>query len=133
MLAEEDEAVAEEEPDLLEVHRRARHQLPRLVAVIEAPREAKEARVERVSDVELDSERLSAGDEAAADEHERAEEPGDRDERDEDDESPCVVRPDSVVDHLPGQPRDREAGNLRPDRQDDRDDERPAVRAQEAE
>ncbi len=50
-------------------------------------------RVERVSDVELDSERLSAGDEAAADEHERAEEPGDRDEGDEDDESPSCRAP----------------------------------------
>ena len=90
-------------------------------------------RVERVSDVELDSERLSTGDEAAADEHERADESGDGNEGDEDDKSPPVVGPDAVVDHLPGQPRYGEAGNLRTYREDDRDDERPAVRAQEAE
>jgi len=132
-LAEEDEAVPEEEPDLLEVDRRPRHELSSLVAVVEAPREAQQVRVERVSDVELDSERLSTGDEATTDEHERADESGDGDEGDEDGQSPRVVWPDAVVDHLPGQPRDGEAGNLRPHREDDRDDERPAVRAQEAE
>ena len=133
VLPEEDEAVPEEEPDLLEVHCCPRHELSRLVAVVEAPREAQKVGVERVSDVELDSERLSAGDEPAADEHERADESGDGDEGDEDGQSPAVVRPDAVVDHLPGQPRDGEAGNLRPHREDDRDDERPPVRAQEAE
>ena len=58
VLEEEDQAVAEEEADALQVDRRARHQLPGLVAVVEAEREAHELRVQGVAQVELDAERL---------------------------------------------------------------------------
>ncbi len=40
VLGEEDQPVAEEEAHGLEVDRRARHQLPRLAAVVEAERQA---------------------------------------------------------------------------------------------
>ncbi len=71
VLEEEDEAVAEEEAHGLEVDRRARHELPGLVAVVVAEGQPQEVRVEAVAQVELDAERLSAGDEPAAD-HEHA-------------------------------------------------------------
>ena len=62
VLEEEDQPVAEEEADALQVDGRARHQLPGLVAVEVAEREPHELRVERVPQVELDAERLLAGD-----------------------------------------------------------------------
>ena len=62
VLREEDEPVAEEEAHRLEVDRRARHELPRLVPVVEAEREAEEVGVELVAQVVLDGERLAAGD-----------------------------------------------------------------------
>ena len=65
VLEEEDEAVAEEEADALQVDGGARHQLARLVAVVEAEREADEMRVEAAAHVHLDVERLPPGDEAA--------------------------------------------------------------------
>ena len=58
VLEEEDQAVAEEEADALEVDGRARHQLAGLVAVVEAEREPDEPRVEPVAHVHLDAERL---------------------------------------------------------------------------
>ena len=74
VLEEEDQAVAEEEADALQVDRRARHQLAGLVAVVEAEGEAHEVRVEALAQVHLDVERLLAGDEpAAAHEHRRDE------------------------------------------------------------
>ena len=74
VLEEEDEAVAEEEAHGLEVDRRSRHELSGLVPVVEAEREAQKMRVHRVAHVELDAERLPAGDEAAADHEERLDE-----------------------------------------------------------
>ena len=79
MLEEEDQAVAEEEPDALQVDGRAAHQLAGLVAVVEAEREPHELRVDRGSHVELDVERLLAGDQPAARHHRRAQRrPGSR-------------------------------------------------------
>ena len=72
VLEEEDQAVAEEEADGLEVDRGAREELPGLVPVVEAEREAQELRVEGVAHVELDSERLAARDQAAARHEDRA-------------------------------------------------------------
>ena len=66
------EAVAEEEADGLQVDRRARQQLARLVPVVEAEREPEQLRVERVPHVELDAERLAARDQAAAGHEQRA-------------------------------------------------------------
>ena len=66
VLGEEDQPVAEEEAHRLEVDRRARHELARLVAVVEAEREPEEVRVQLVAQVVLDRERLPAGDDAGA-------------------------------------------------------------------
>ena len=72
VLEEEDQAVAEEEPDRLQVDRGAREELPGLVPVVEAEREPQELRVERVPHVELDSQRLAARDQAPARHEDRA-------------------------------------------------------------
>ena len=71
VLGEEDQPVAEEEADRLQVDGRARHQLAGLVAVEEAEREPQQARVERVAHVPLDAERLLAGDEPAPEHQQR--------------------------------------------------------------
>ena len=65
VLEEEDQPVAEEEADALEIDRRSRHQLPGLVAVVEAEREPNEVRVEALAHVHLDRERLAAGNQPA--------------------------------------------------------------------
>ena len=64
VLREEDQAVAEEEAHRLQVDRRARHELARLAAVVEAERQSEEVRVELVAHVVLDGERLLPGDHA---------------------------------------------------------------------
>ena len=89
MLEEEDEAVAEEEAHALQVDGRARHQLAGLVAVVEAERESEQLRVELVAHVELDAERLAAGDQPPAHHEERAGEP---DGEDREDEPPAAPR-----------------------------------------
>ena len=83
VLEEEDQAVAEEEAHALQVDGRAAHQLAGLVAVVEAEREADELRVDGLPHVELDGERLLAGDQPAAGHHQRARDPERDDERDE--------------------------------------------------
>ena len=83
VLEEEDQAVAEEEADALQVDRRAAHQLAGLVAVVEAEREPDELRVDRLPHVELDRERLLAGDQPAAGHHQRARDAEREHERDE--------------------------------------------------
>jgi hypothetical protein len=89
------------------------------VPVVEAPGEAKQAIVERVPQVVLDAERLAAGDETAPDEHERLQEAREREERDEDrQKAPILVR-ERMVDRVPRDPRDREAGRLGTDRKHD--------------
>ena len=80
VLREEDQAVAEEEADRLEIDRRPRHELPRLAAVVEAERQAQEVRVELVAQVVLDAERLSPGDHAPP-VHQRAADEAERDDR----------------------------------------------------
>ena len=90
VLEEEDEAVAEEEPDALQVDRRPRHQLPGLVAVVEAEREPEELRVHLVAEVELDPERLAAGDEAPPGHHDRAEDADDEDRHHEHPEAAAI-------------------------------------------
>ena len=64
-LEDEHEAVAEEEPDRLQVHGRPRHQLSRLLMVEEAELEALEVAVEPLAQVVLDPERDASGDHAA--------------------------------------------------------------------
>ena len=132
MLEEEDQPVAEEEPHGLQIDGRARHQLPGLVAVEVAEREPQELRVHRVPHVELDPERLLAGDQPPP---ERAARLQDADREHDPDQlgnqAPVVVV--DGVDDLLGQPRDRERPCLRDHRQEERDEEGALVRAQEAE
>ena len=89
MLEEEDQPVAEEEADALEVDRRPRHQLARLVAVVEAEGELHQPLVERGAHVHLDRQRLAAGDQPAADHQPRLDNAEPEDRPDVDPERPC--------------------------------------------
>ncbi len=62
ILREEDQAVAQEEANRLQVHRRAGHELPRLLRVEEAELEALKLRVHALAQVELDRDRNLPGD-----------------------------------------------------------------------
>ena len=88
VLEEEDQPVAEEEADALQVDGRARHQLAGLVAVVEAEGEPHEVRVEAAAHVHLDVERLAAGDQAPAG-HERGAHDAEADDRDDRDPEPA--------------------------------------------
>ena len=79
--------------------------------------------VQRVSQVELDSERLPAGDEPPRDHQEGLQEAEENDQRDEDPQSLFVVSEEGLVDDLSGEPRNHEPGRLRRDRETDRDSE----------
>ena len=132
VLEEEDQAVAEEEADALEVDRRTRHQLPGLVAVVEAEREPDEVRVEALAQVHLHVEGLFAGDEpTAAHERRRYEAEGD-DRSDVEPELMRVVVLERPVDHvLPRHPDQRDLAGLGADREHDRDQEAALVRLEE--
>ena len=73
-LGDEDQAVAEEEADRLQVDRRPGHELAGLLAVEEAELEALEVRVDAVAQVELDAERDLAGHEPPGDGEREADE-----------------------------------------------------------
>ena len=133
VLEEEDQPVAEEEADSLQVDRRARHQLPRLMPVVEPEREPLKLRVEAVPHVELDCQRLAAGDQAPAHHQQRPHEPGGEDpERDPPDRlaAPAARR---FLKPISGQECHHDRGRLRADGERDRDDQRPLVRLQKAE
>ena len=73
VLGEEDQPVAEEEADRLQVHRRPRHQLARSAGASKKPSSsACRCAVEALAEVELDAERDLAGDQAADDGQTRA-------------------------------------------------------------
>ena len=65
VLGDEDQPVAEEEADRLQVDGRPRHQLSRLLAVEEAQLQTLQVGVEALAQVELDRERDLAGDHSA--------------------------------------------------------------------
>ena len=65
VLGDEDQPVAEEEADRLQVDRRPRHQLPGLLGVEEAELEPLQVRVEALAQVEFDRQRDLAGDQRA--------------------------------------------------------------------
>jgi hypothetical protein len=132
VLEEENQPVAEEKADSLEVDRRPRHQLPGLMAVVEAEREADQVRVQPVPQVHLDAERLLARDQPAADHQRRLRDPEPDDRPDEDPQRVGVARPDRLVDHALRHPDQRDLRRLRANGQHDRDDERHAVGAKEA-
>jgi hypothetical protein len=133
VLEEEDQAEAEEEADALQVDRRARHQLTGLVAVVEAEGEPEQMRVEPLAHVLLDPERLPAGDDPPP-VHERGlDDAGGGDGDDDPEERPRAALLVDAVDRRADEQHDRDRGRLREHRQDRRDEQRPAVRAQEAE
>ena len=123
VLEEEDQAVAEEEAHALQVDGRAAHQLAGLVAVVEAERETNELRVDGLPQIELDEQRLLAGDQPAAGHHQRSRDPERNDERDEPLELVQLVVPDRGDDAAGQEDRD-ERRRLRPDREHDRHDQR---------
>ena len=131
VLREEDEAVAEEEPDRLQVDGGPGHQLARLVPVEVSEGEAEQMRVERVPHVPLDPERLVAGDEPAAEHEQRTQQPDGQDRDDEVGEHVPVLAAAELVDHLSREDDDRDRGALREDREHRRDGEREPIRAQE--
>ena len=133
VLDEEDQPVAEEEADGLEVDRRARHQLARLVAVVEAEREPQEVRVEAVAHVVLDGERLPARDQPAADHEERLGHADRDDAADLERERRSVPVALERVHDGAGEEDDHDGAALREDGQQRGDDQRAAVGAQEAE
>jgi len=134
VLEEEDQAVAEEEADALQVDRCTRHQLAGLVAVVEAEGEAHEVRVEALAHVHLDVERLLAGDEAAAEHENRRDEAESRDRADVDPEPMRIVVIQRAVDHVAARhPDERDLRRLRADREHDRDRDAPLVRPEERE
>ena len=122
MLEEEDQAVAEEEADRLEVDGRSAHQLPCLVTVVEAEREPYQLRVDRLPDVHLHVQRLLARDQAAARERERA---ADTERDDQADQPGQLVQPLGVQGRNDAaRQEDRaERSRLRGDRERDRDEQ----------
>ena len=134
VLEEEDEAVAEEEAHALQVDRRARHELARLVTVVEAERQPHELRVDAAAHVHLDVERLLAGEEATSG-HERRADDAERDDlADRQPEPVPVVVDERVVDDVAARkPDECDLGGLRTDREDDRDGDAEAVWTEEAE
>ena len=91
VLDEEDQPVAEEEADVLEVDRRPGHQLAGLVVIEEAKRKPQQVPVQSVPEVELDAERLLSGDEPPSDHQERLQDAEDDDQADEDPEALLVI------------------------------------------
>ena len=133
VLEEEDQSVAEEETHALQVDGRARHQLARLVPVVEAEREPDEVRVEVAAQVHLHGERLAAGDHPAAVHQDRSEQPQRDDRADVDPELLSVVGRKRVVDDVLRHPDERDLTALVADGEQRRDDQRQLVGLQEPE
>jgi hypothetical protein len=133
VLEEENEPVAEEEADGLQVDRRTGEQLTRLVLIVEPEREPEQLCVESVPHVVLDGERLAARDQAATG-HEQCAEGADDDDGDCDSvQLAMAVRRDRVLEAASGQVRDHDRSSLGTDCEDDRDDQGNAVRPEETE
>lgn len=97
-LAEEDQAVTEEEADRLQVDRGPAHQLAGLVAVEETKLEAHQVGVDLLAKIELDRQRDPAGDDPS--DH-REPEPQDRGKEDRPDQ-PEELLPVTAVDRVGG-------------------------------
>src|SRR6188472_696053 len=89
-------------------------------------------RVERVSHVVLDAQRLPPGDEPAADHEQGLGETEPDNDPDQHPQHALVAWADGGIDDALGQPDEPDRGRLGTDREDDRNDQRPAVRAQKA-
>ena len=133
VLREEDQPVAEEKAHRLQVDRRPRHELAGLTAVVEPERKPQEVRVEIVTEVVLDTERLSARDDPSPVLERAADEAQPDDGRDLDDEEARVRVGVELVDDDPGEDEDEDPRDLRQDREQRRDDERRPVGAKEGE
>ena len=134
VLEEEDQPVAEEEADALEVDGGPAHELPGLVPVVEAERQAHEMGVEAAAHVHLDVERLAARDDAATEHAARTGEAQPEDRQDVDPQRVRVVVEERVVDHVAaGHPDQRDRRRLRADGEEDRDDDSEPVRTEESE
>ena len=96
VLGQEDQPVAEEEADRLQVDRRPRHQLAGLLAVEEAELEPLQVRVDALAQVELDRERDLAGDQPPDDGQPEAQEAGADDRQGERQERVAVALVDRV-------------------------------------
>ena len=132
VLAEEDQAVAEEEPHRLQVDGRAGHQLAGLVAVEEPVGQPLQVGVHAVSQVELDGQRQPAG-EPAAEEHEHALERAHRHDQRRQLEQQRAIPVRRRIDRAAGQIGDRERADLGRERQQHRRDDLPAIRPEKAE
>ena len=134
VLEEEDQPVAEEEPDSLEVDGGAGHELAGLVAVVEAERQPDQVRVDAAAHVHLDVERLAAGDEPAAEHQHRADQAEGEDGDDRQPEGVRVMMLERPVDHgAPGHVDERDRRGLRAKGEQARDGQARPVRLQEAE
>ena len=131
VLGDEDQPVAEEEADRLQVDRRPRHQLAGLLAVEEAELEPLQVGVEELAQVELDRQRDLAGDEPADDGQPEAQDAGADDGQGEGQQVGLVAVLDRV-DGAPDQPRDQHRHPHRQPGEGQRAPELAAVGAQEA-
>src|SRR3954465_7814319 len=98
ILEEEDEAIAEEKADSLEIDGCPRHQLSGLMTVVEAEREPDEMGVHLAPHVHLDVECLLSGDQAPAGHEQRAYETEAHDREDGEPELMRVVIVQRLVD-----------------------------------
>ncbi len=131
VLGDEDQPVAEEEADRLEVDRRPRHQLPGLLGVEEAELEPLQMGVEELSEVELDRERDPPGDDAPDQGQADPEDAGDGD-HDREREEVGLVAVFDRVDRAPDQVRDQDRHPHRRPRKGQRTPQFAAIRAQKA-
>ena len=102
-LGDEDQPVAEEEADRLQVDRRPRHQLPGLLTVEEGELEALQVGVEALAEVEFDRQRDLPRDDAAHQGQPQPQHPGGDDRQGEGEEVRLVAVLDRV-DRLADQP-----------------------------
>ena len=133
VLGEEDQPVAEEEADRLQVDRRPRHQLAGLLGVEEAELERLQVLVDALAQVELDRERDLAGDEPPDHGQPEPQDPGADDRQRQRQQvasrSSLVDRVDRVAD----QQRDQHRHPHRQPGEDQRPDHGAAVGAKKAE
>ena len=131
VLGDEDQPVAEEEADRLQVDGRPRHQLPGLLGVEEAELEPLQVGVEELAQVELDRQRDLAGDHPPDHGQAEAEDAG-ADDRQRQGQQVGLVAVLDRVDRAPDQPRDQHRHPHRQPGEGQRAPELAAVGAQEA-
>jgi hypothetical protein len=131
-LAHPDQPVAQEEPDRLQVDRRARHQLPRLLGVEEPELQLLQVLVEGLAQVELDRQRDLPGDQPATHRQQQPQDPGPEQGEDERHDVVAVLGLDRV-DRRAREQRDQHRHPHRHPGEQQRADQLAAIRTQEAE